>query len=535
MKDSSKNMLVQGGILAGASMVTKVIGFAYRIPMSNLLGDEGNGLYSVAFGIYGIALMVSSFSLPLAVSKLVSARVEKGEYSNVRKVISNALIYAIVAGFLVMSLLYFGADAIERFYHRPGLARPLRILAPTTFIVALLGVFRGYFQGYGNMIPTSISQIFEQIANAIISVVATWQAVKIYSSSKFVASYGAAGGTLGTLAGAATALIYLLPMFLLTKNQYQKKDSPNSRVESNSFIVRALVMTIIPIVLSQTMFQIGYTIDDLLFGNLMAVKGYEDKVVSSLQGVFNTQYNQLINLPVTVASSMAASILPSIVASRMKNDIREVHQKITQIIKVNMVIAFPSSVGLAVLADPFMKILFPSLITYRHQAVLLMETGSAAVIFYALSTLTTSILQGNNYMRRPVVHSGISLAIHVVLLAVLLLLTDLNVYALVICNVLFPLVICFLNCRFITEKVGYQWEYKNTFLKPLAASIIMGMVTFVVYEVFRLLTYNLYFASLLAIIAAVIVYAVLILQLQCFTYEELKELPGGSKIIRLLK
>ena len=158
-------------------------------------------------------------------------------------------------------------------------------------------------------------------------------------------------------------------------------------------------MTIIPIVLSQTMFQIGYTIDDLLFGNLMAVKGYEDKVVSSLQGVFNTQYNQLINLPVTVASSMAASILPSIVASRMKNDIREVHQKITQIIKVNMVIAFPSAVGLAVLADPFMKILFPSLITYRHQAVLLMETGSAAVIFYALSTLTTSILQGNNYMK----------------------------------------------------------------------------------------------------------------------------------------
>ena len=138
-------------------------------------------------------------------------------------------------------------------------------------------------------------------------------------------------------------------------------------------------------------------------------------------------------------------------------------------------------------------------------------------------------------MKRPVIHSAISLAIHVALLVALLLFTDLNVYALVICNVLFPMVICYLNCRFITEKVGYQWEYRNTFLKPFAASVVMGMVAFVIYEVFRLLTYNLYLSSFLAIVAAVIVYAVMILQLQCFTYEELRDLPGGSKIIRLLK
>ena len=131
-----------------------------------------------------------------------------------------------------------------------------------------------------------------------------------------------------------------------------------------------------------------------MFGNLMALHEYKDEVVSSLQGVYNAQYNQLVNLPVAVATAMAASTLPSIVLSRMQNDIQGVNQKITQVIKVNMVIAFPSAVGLAVLAEPIMKMLFPSLVTYQTQAIMLLTTGSSAVVFYALSTLTTSILQG---------------------------------------------------------------------------------------------------------------------------------------------
>lgn len=117
-----------------------------------------------------------------------------------------------------------------------------------------------------------------------------------------------------------------------------------------------------------------------------------------------------------------------------------------------MVIAFPSAIGLAVLAEPIMKMLFPRLITYQSQAIMLLTMGSSAVIFYALSTLTTSILQGYNYIRLPVVHSAISLGIHVVLLGILLAVTDLNVYALVICNVIFPLVVSMLNCYAITKR-----------------------------------------------------------------------------------
>lgn len=535
MAEKKKNVLLQGGILAGAGIITKVIGFAYRIPMSNMMGGEGNGLYSVAFGIYGIALTISSYSLPLAVSKMVSARVAKAEYQNMRRVLVSALVYALIAGMMAMNVLYLGAGAMEKIYHRPGIARPLRVLAPTTFIVALLGVFRGYFQGHGDMVPTSVSQILEQMVNAAISVFATWQFMKMYGASEQAASYAAAGGTLGTLAGAATALLFIMYLFGTTRNRYMNKINPGEQIESGREIYKGLFLTIIPVILSQTVYQIGYTIDDLMFGNLMAMHGFKDEVVTSLQGVYNAQYNQLVNLPVAVATAMAASTLPSIVLSRMQNDMKGVNQKITQVIKVNMVIAFPSAVGLTVLAEPIMKMLFPSLVTYQKEAILLLTMGSGAVIFYALSTLTTSILQGYNYMKLPVIHSAVSLGIHIVLLGVLLVFTELNVYALVICNVIFPMIVSMLNCYAITKRIGYRWEYLNTFIKPLLASAAMGMVAFAVYQVFYEAFKNVYIVSLMAIGAAVIVYGVVILQIRCFSEDELYSIPGGRLLARMMR
>ncbi|MCI8447917.1 MAG: polysaccharide biosynthesis protein [Eubacterium sp.] len=534
MSEKKKNLLLQGGILAGAGLITKIIGFAYRIPMSNMMGDQGNGLYSVAFGIYGIALTISSYSLPLAVSKMVSARIAKAEYQNMIKVVANALVYALIAGLFAMNVLFFGAGVLEKMYHKTGLALPLRVLAPTTFVVALLGVFRGFFQGHGDMVPTSLSQILEQIVNAVISVFATWWFTKLYAGGDLEAAFGAAGGTLGTLAGALSALLFILFLFIAARKRYMTKFNPDEKLETSEQIYKALFLTIIPIILSQTIYQIGYTIDDLMFGSLMEMRGYKEELATSLQGVFNTQYNQLVNLPVAIATAMASSTLPSIVLSRLQNDTRGVHQKITQVIKVNMVIAFPSAVGLAVLSEPIIQMLFPRLTTYRQYAIMLLATGSSAVVFYALSTLTTSVLQGSNYMRLPVIHSAVSLGIHVVLLAILLLFTDLGVYALLICNGIFPVIVSVLNCRSITQKVGYKWEYRNTFIKPMIASAAMGIVAFAMYHVLNQAIANVYIVSAITITASIIVYGVMILQINCFSEDELRAIPGGSRLVHLI-
>ncbi|MDD3368600.1 MAG: polysaccharide biosynthesis protein [Lachnospiraceae bacterium] len=537
MDKKSKNALfLQGIILASAGIVTKIIGFIYRIPMANMLGEQGNGIYSVAFGIYNVALTLSSYSLPLAVSKMISGRLAKNEYQNAYRVYLQALFFAVAAGLVACTALFFGAGYLEELYNCAGLAKPLRVLAPTTFVVALLGVFRGFFQGHGNMVPTALSQIMEQIINAVVSIAATYQFMKAFQSSDSVAAYGAAGGTTGTLAGAIMALVVLAIIFIRQLGEMRKnKQQDETLAESTAHIYKMLLLTILPVILSQTIYQIGYTIDDLLFGSIMVAKGLTDEMASSLRGVFNTQYNQLINLPVAIASAMAASTIPSIVHSYVRNEIKEVHEKIDAVVKFNMVIAIPAAVGLTVLADPIISTLFPRLVTYHVMAVRLLETGSAAVIFYALSTITTAILQGSNYMRLPVIHSGISLLFHIGIVFVLLQFTELGVYGLVIANVVFPIMVSFLNCRALQKRLQYEWKIGRLFIRPVFSAVIMGIVVLGVYQVIFRMTGNIQIGLLTAVIAAVPVYGFLILRTGCFTREELEALPLGRKLLRFLK
>ncbi len=172
-KKKESNFVVQGSILAVASIVVRIIGIAYRIPMINIIGDEGMGYYGTAFNVYNIALLLSSYSLPLAVSKMVSARLAGKQYRNAARILRAALCYATIVGAFAAAVIWFGADFFARdVFFMPYAAFALRTLAPTVWIMAYLGVFRGYFQGQGTMVPTAFSQVFEQIVNAIVSVAA---------------------------------------------------------------------------------------------------------------------------------------------------------------------------------------------------------------------------------------------------------------------------------------------------------------------------------------------------------------------------
>ncbi|MCD8118485.1 MAG: polysaccharide biosynthesis protein [Lachnospiraceae bacterium] len=531
---SGSTLIVQGAILAGAGLITKVIGFLYRIPVANILGDQGNGLYSVAFGIYNIALTLSSYSLPLAVSKLISARLAKNEYKNAWRVFLDALLFAAVVGFAAFAVLFAGADALSSFYAKEGLERPLRVLAPTVLVVAFLGVLRGFFQGMKNMLPTACSQIIEQIVNAIVSILAAWQLTRVFADTADVYSYGAMGSTLGTLCGALSALAVLIVLFVLYRPKFQAEMATDeSEQEENRVVFKALLLTILPVILSQTIYQIGYTIDDFLFGNLMQEKNIAQDVIDSMQGVFNTQYNQLINLPVAIATALASSTIPNIVQFTVRGDSRGAKRQITSVLKINMVIAIPAAVGIAVLAEPIMTLLFPRLVTYRPLAVNLLTWGSSAVVFYSLSTITTSVLQGSNYMRIPVIHSAISLGVHVVLVTVLLKFTDLNAYALVIGNVTFPILVSLLNCRSVSQKLGYRFRLGSLFGMPLAASAVMGVSVWAIYHALYVLFSSNVVALVVSVVVGVLLYLVMILLYPCFSDQELKDLPMGMRLVRL--
>ncbi len=529
----SNSFLVQGSILAAASIIVRLIGLLYRIPLTNIIGDEGIGYYSNAFTIYNIALILSSYSLPLAVSKLVAARAVRKQYRNSYRIFLCSMCFAVVIGTIAALFVFFGADFLaSAIYNSPRSAIPLRILAPTIFVFAIMGVLRGYYQGKNTMLPTSISQILEQIVNAIVSIAAAYFLMKYHSASENISAYGAAGGTLGTFIGACIALIFLVFVFALYKpiiDKQLRKDTASLR-ESYPVIFKALIITIIPVILSQTVYQISQLLDGALFGHMMAGKGLDEEARNALWGIYSNKYNLLINVPVSIASAMAVAVIPSLVASKAEGINIEVKNKVHQAVKFNMIIAIPAAVGIGVLASPILQLLFGD---SRELPANLIRFGSVAIILFSLSTITNAILQGINKMNVPVIHSAISLGVHIILLYILLKFFNLGAYALVIGNVTFPLLVCILNWISVGKNLNYKQEVIKTFLIPSACSAIMGVLAYFIYYGLHSLTGINAISTLTAVLVAVIVYGCLLLLFKGITEEELHEMPMGRTLARV--
>lgn len=507
MSENKKRFLVHGGILAVAGILVRIIGMFYRIPLVNIIGGEGNGIYSVAYNIYNIMLVLSAYGMPMAVSKLISARFAKRQYKNANQIFRCSMIFAVISGGIAALLLYFGADFIESAYKSVhGLAIPLRILAPTIFFVAVMGVMRGFFQGQGTMIPTAVSQLVEQVVNAVVSVAAAYALVKMYKSTAEEAAYGAAGGTLGTCFGAVAGFLFLVVIYIIYKPAFSrmiKGDKARSEKLETGYVYKVIGLTMLPIILSQTLYHICSVVDDMMYSNIMAGV-LTPEVIKTNLGTYSTCYVLLVGIPQGIASAMSSSMLPSVVASYTNNDMKSVKSKIASTIKTNMIIAIPSFVGLFVLGQPIIKLLFSSYDSV--QGSMMLKLGAISVVFYTLSTVTSSALQGIDKMSVPVKNAGISVAVHVVLAFILLKFTRLDIYAVVIGNATFPVLTFILNMVSLKKYVGYRQEYINTFCVPALCAVIMGIATYFMYKFVYFISANNFISVMLALLVAVLAY-----------------------------
>lgn len=539
-KKKNSSFLMQGIILAAAGIITRLIGIAYRIPVNNILGDEGQGFYGCAFSIYNIALLLTSYSLPLAVSKLVSARVSKKEYKNVMRIFKGALLFAIIVGAVVGIIVFVGAEFIAGEIMSLKLsAYALRVLAPGLFIVAVMGVVRGFFQGMGTMVPTALSQIVEQIVNAIVSIIGASYLLEMGKKVKEAKentsvpyAYGAAGGTLGTVSGALIGLIFLVLVMMLfyptLKRRVQKDKTKN--LEGYGDIYSVLLLTIAPVILSTAIYNISETLDQGIFSNIMVAQGHTEKETAELLGMFTGKYNTLINIPLAVANALGASLIPSLTATVASGTKKQIHAKINMVIRFVMMIAIPCAVGFLVLAEPILDLLYNGNIEIPAR---MLQLGAITVIFYCLSTVTNAILQGINKMKTPVKHGAISLVIHLIGLYIMLVFFKWEIYAVVAGNIIFSLSMCILNARALKQAVRYQQEIKRTFLIPLGASAIMGVITFTTYFLIKIALPDA-MATILALAFAVLVYGICLLKFGALTADEVVALPKGASIYKLL-
>lgn len=585
-KSSNKNgFIIQAGILAAAGIICRIIGLLYRSPLAAVIGDEGNGYYQAAYNIYTMILLISSYSIPSAISKVIAQKLATHEYRNAHRVFTCAVYYVLIVGGLASLVLFFGAG----FLTRGPAVQVVRVFAPTVFLYGLLGVLRGYFQAHRSMVQTSVSQIIEQILNAVVSIGAAYLLIILMLSStdKYVinddhsvslgstvvqemaeeqtdengivayvlsdeqqawntkhALYGAIGSALGTGSGVLIALLFMWAVYLLNKGTiYRRIERDRHPVEEYGEIIKTITGVIIPFILSTAIYNLTTVVNQTVYTYIAAEKkNMENTEISTRYGIFSGKAVVISKIPIAISTAIASAILPTVSALAGSGDMKGARRKTAQAVKTTMFIAIPATVGIAVLARPITWLLFPQKASIDMASRLLMLLA-VSIILYSLSTLTNSILQGIGQVRVPVKNAAVALVIQTVITALLLLLTGLDMYALVIAEIVYSGMMCFLNQRSIRRYMHYRQEIFKTFIVPFVASVFMGLAAYGTYAGFHALMgggeYPGRMQNAIALIPAIlvgcVVYFVLEILFGGISEKELRELPKGYLMVKVAK
>lgn len=525
------NFAFQAAVLAGAGILSRVIGLLYRSPLFQIIGDEGNGYYGTAYAIYSMILMIATYSIPTAVSKIISGKLALGEYRNARRVFKCAFIYVVSAGLVAGILTFAFAPVLVK--EQPNAILSLQILAPTIFLSGFLAIYRGYLQAYKTMIPTSISQIIEQIANAVVSVLAAYLISRPFAAGTSEhAKYGAAGSAMGTGAGVLCGIIYILIAYAGRRKEIMEtvESDTSSDVESYGKLFRQIVMIVTPIIIAAFVYNITTTVDMKIFYNVLNSKNVDRVESANLYGIFSGQYMVLINLPVSIASAVGTTLIPNISGAFTKGDKLETNHVYNQSMSITMMVTIPCAVGIGVLSEPIITLLFRGADPLVFKAL---TAGCISVVFYSLSTLTNSILQGIGKVMEPVKNATLALLIHLVFLAAILKFTDAKLFGLVAATILYSLLACIFNHISVSKYMSTKLDVKKIYLAPAVASIFMGIVAWGSYQIFYHLIHMNSVSVVLAILLAVIFYAAAILAVGGYTKEEILAMPKGTLILKL--
>ena len=537
------NVVAQAGILAAASILSRIIGLLYRSPLTAIIGDEGNGYYGTAINIYTIVLMVSSFGVPSAISKQMAQKMAVGDYRNAQKVFHCSMVYSLAVGVIGSLLLFFGAGALVP----PNSVPVLQVFAPTVFLFGILGVLRGYFQANQSMVQTSVSQILEQIANAVVSIGAALLLMRTAAGMGATpqAIRGAMGSALGTGSGVLVALIFMVFVYFRHRGMFMARVREDTAHKEEPFgpLMKETILVITPFILSSFILNLTTSVNQTIFMKIMiGVRQWEEVSTTTLYGLFSNKAVVITNIPISIATAVAAAILPNISTSFAQGNLKETRKRSVNAIRMTLIIAVPCAVGLMVLAKPVTMMLFPQWTTLDTASLLLAELA-VTVIFYSVGTIMNAVLQSIGRIHMPLVSAGIALAIQTVVLIVLILTTDLGVHALVLCSVLYSVLIFLIDSRFISKYLRMHLRVFRVYGRPVVAAAVMGVATRLIYElIFRggmLLLDRTYLVNLVAsavsILVAVIVYFYVLIRIGGLKKNDILQAPKGTKILSLLQ
>ncbi len=584
MAQNNKQNTFFGGaaILAVGILVVKLIGMFYKIPLVNIIGQEGTADFNNAYNIYAVLLTVSTAGLPVAVSKLVSEANALGRRNQVRRIFTLALGAFLTLGVVSFLVMYFKADWLAGLMHDSKAAVGIRTLAPAVICVGCLAAFRGYTQGHSNMVPTSVSQIIEALCKLVVGLGLAWWLVNAGQPSHVAAAGAITGVTVGTV----VALAYMLLSFAFTRSRERLSDDIP---DESGKIIRDILRIAIPITLSSSMVGIVTVIDSSLVqgqlqkvlltnpdswalyadfvdlapleaartawlphtlgggtvsmdalelavagGDALAVTLHEclESASRAIYGNYSGALN-IYNLPSSLMVAMTSSVIPAVSGALARRDRRGAANITNSALRISALLALPMGVGLFVLGTPIIKLLFKALVP--ELAGPLLSTLGLATVFVCMMLVCNSILQANGFVNLPVVV--------MVLGGVVKIVSNYNVVAMPsigIFGVPFGNVLCFglcliLDLAIISRVLRGRPNYLSIFMKPFMAAVLMGAGAWGVYGlVFKVLESNT-IAVGAAICVAVVIYGVLIVALKAIDRQDLALMPKGDKIAKLLR
>ena len=523
-----RSFIKQAAILAAAGMIVRFIGFLYRVPMTAIIGDSGNAIYSAGYQVYNFLLILSSAGLPAAIGKMVSQRLALKEYRNAHKVFRVSMMFSVGMGTLAMILLVVFAKAIAaNILKMPDSYYTLLTLAPTILIVGIMSVYRGYFQGMNNMVPTAFSQIVEQLFNAVSSVALA------YLLMKQSVALGAAGGTLGTGIGALAGLLMMIFVYVLNMGSIKRRNTRpvvGYELESNRRILKILLSTAVPIIIGTAIYSITNLVDTfMVMSRLLDSGAFTYSEAQTLYGQLQGKYVVLTTLPVAISTSIATAAIPNIASSMALKDKKAVGRKINMAIKISMIISIPAAVGMAVLSDQILMMLFPT----EPGGGELLKIGSISIIFLALSQIVTGTLQGIGRVKIPALNAFFGAIVKIIFNYFLIIIPSINVKGAVISTIACYVVASGLNFFALVKITKLKINLVDIMIKPLAASLLMGAICFGVYEGCFILIDNNTVSTLVSVIAAMAAYFVIMIFIKGILKDDIYTLPAGGKIVSI--
>ena len=525
---ASATLLKGATILAVAGIISKVFGAVFRIPLTNMIGAEGQSYYSAAYPVYQLLYTIATAGFPVAISRMVSERIAKGDYINAHKSYKLALKVSAVLGVIAFAIMFIGAGAIARFYKNPGAEASMKAVSFALLLTPFLASMRGYYQGRQEMRPTAVTEVIEQMARVAAGLSLAYA---FYRSSLEMA---AAGATFGASAGVTVALVVMILIYRSDRGRRKKLVRESVLIEeSDSQRLRELLIFVVPITIGSSIMPIMFNIDAAIVMRRLLATGWEFTQAKKLYGLMGGYTDPIVAMPLVFVDAICISLMPAVTTAFTLKNKPQLDGHIKAGLKTMMVITYPCMIGLIVLAKPILTMLYFKKQDEALTAVPTLQILSATIVLLAIMRAFSTSLQGIGKMLLPVWNLFLGAVVKTVVSYVLVGIPALNVNGAAIGSITAYITAGILNYLALRKYAGVSLDVRSIFLTPLYAALIMGAGAAASYKLIYLITSSNAVSTILAILIAVVIYFVTVFLTGAITREEIEMIPKGDAIYRL--